>query len=49
MGGPGSENKRARFGGSHWTRRYSLPSDFKNVPQYVSGDNCTGVRDLDTA
>jgi hypothetical protein len=49
MGGTGSENKRARFGGSYWTRRYCLPADFKNVPQYVSGNNCIGVRDLDTA
>lgn len=48
MGGTGSENEGARLGGSHWTRRYSLPEDFKDVPQYFPGHNCTGVWDSDT-
>lgn len=48
MGGTGSEDEGARLGGSYWTRRYSVPEDFKDVPQYFPCHNCTGVRDFDT-
>lgn len=48
VGGAGSENEGARLGGSDWTRRYGLSESFEDVPEYVPGDNCTGMWDLNT-